>query len=150
MTFLDKTNHRSIYDDLHLHNPIFITSSTLEVMLMVELNVVGLKIAHRHGHWINMPHGAIFVFVFKMHFLILRSVDVFCTGKIKGGQDSVFQFWCYRVNNEAHSDLSWFKPLLKGNRPTFSGLILKMSRCYMGWAECLRSSRERGNGSRTP
>jgi hypothetical protein len=36
------------------------------------------------------------------------------------------------MNNEAHSDLSWFRPLLGGNIPTFSGLILKMNKCYKG------------------
>jgi hypothetical protein len=36
------------------------------------------------------------------------------------------------VNNEAHSDLSWFKPLLGGNSPTPSGCILKMNMCYKG------------------
>jgi hypothetical protein len=36
------------------------------------------------------------------------------------------------VNNEAHNDLSWFKPLPEGNSPMSSDLILKMNRCYKG------------------
>jgi hypothetical protein len=36
------------------------------------------------------------------------------------------------MNYKAHNDLSWFKPLLEGNIPTFSGLILKMNRYYKG------------------
>jgi hypothetical protein len=36
------------------------------------------------------------------------------------------------VNNEEHDDLSLFWPLLGGNSPTSSGLILKMNRCYKG------------------
>jgi hypothetical protein len=55
------------------------------------------------------------------------------------------------VNNEAHSCLSWFRPLLGGNRPTSSSLILKMNMCYKGSTKCSRSSRgEGGNGSHTP
>jgi hypothetical protein len=36
------------------------------------------------------------------------------------------------VNYKAHYDLSWFRPLLKGNSPISSGLILKMNRGYNG------------------
>jgi hypothetical protein len=36
------------------------------------------------------------------------------------------------MNNKAYSDLSWFRPLLRGNSHTFSGLILKMNMCYKG------------------
>jgi hypothetical protein len=36
------------------------------------------------------------------------------------------------VNYKAHYDLSWFRPLLEGNSPTPSDLILKMNRCYNG------------------
>jgi hypothetical protein len=36
------------------------------------------------------------------------------------------------VNYKAHYDLSWFRPLLKGNSPMSSGLILKMNRGYNG------------------
>jgi hypothetical protein len=50
-------------------------------------------------------------------------VSVFCTGKIHGGQDRAFQFRGGLVNNEAHSDVSWFRPLLRGNSPTSSGLV---------------------------
>jgi hypothetical protein len=34
------------------------------------------------------------------------------------------------MNYKAHGDLSWFRPLLGGNSPTSSGLILKMNMCY--------------------
>jgi hypothetical protein len=36
------------------------------------------------------------------------------------------------VNYKAHIDLSCFRPLLGGNSPTSSGLILKMNMCYNG------------------
>jgi hypothetical protein len=36
------------------------------------------------------------------------------------------------MNYKAHYDLYWFRPLLGGNSPTFSGLILKMNRGYNG------------------
>jgi hypothetical protein len=36
------------------------------------------------------------------------------------------------MNYKAHYDLSWFSPLLGGNSPTFSDLILKMNICYNG------------------
>jgi hypothetical protein len=34
------------------------------------------------------------------------------------------------MNYKAHYDLSWFKPLLRGNGLKSSGLILKMNRGY--------------------
>jgi hypothetical protein len=40
-------------------------------------------------------------------------VDVFHIDKIHGGQDDALQFWGDLVNNEAHGDLSWFRPLLE-------------------------------------
>jgi hypothetical protein len=36
------------------------------------------------------------------------------------------------VNYGAHYDLSWFRPLLRGNSPTSSDLVLKMNKCYKG------------------
>jgi hypothetical protein len=36
------------------------------------------------------------------------------------------------MNNKAHGDLSWFRPLLGGNSPTSNDLILKKSMCYNG------------------
>jgi hypothetical protein len=36
------------------------------------------------------------------------------------------------VNYKAHYDLSWFRPLLRGNSTMFSGLILKINKCYNG------------------
>jgi hypothetical protein len=36
------------------------------------------------------------------------------------------------MNYKAHFDLSWFRPLLEGNSPTPSGLIVKMNRGYNG------------------
>jgi hypothetical protein len=51
------------------------------------------------------------------------------------------------TNNEAHNNLSWFRPLLEGNSPTSSSLILKMNKYYKGWAESSTSSHgERKNG----
>jgi hypothetical protein len=55
------------------------------------------------------------------------TVDIFCIGKLWGGQDHMFQFHGGLVNYEAHYDLSWFRPLLEGNSPTSSGLILMMN-----------------------
>jgi hypothetical protein len=54
-------------------------------------------------------------------------IGVFCIGKIRGGQDRAFQFRDSLVNYKAHDDVFWFRPLLSGNSPTFSGLILKMN-----------------------
>jgi hypothetical protein len=34
------------------------------------------------------------------------------------------------MNYKAHYDLFWFRPLLGGNSPMSSGLILKMDKCY--------------------
>jgi hypothetical protein len=34
------------------------------------------------------------------------------------------------MNNLAHSDLSWFKPLLGGNSPTSNGVVLMKKKCY--------------------
>jgi hypothetical protein len=62
----------------------------------------------------------------------VTTVGVFCISKIQGGQDPVFQFHGGLTNNEAYSDLSWFRLLLGGNSPTSSGLILKMNMCYKG------------------
>jgi hypothetical protein len=59
-------------------------------------------------------------------------VGVFCIGKIQGGQDHAFLFRDGLVNYKAHYDLSWFRPLLGGNSPTSSGLILKMNNGYNG------------------
>jgi hypothetical protein len=36
------------------------------------------------------------------------------------------------MNYKAHYDLSWFRPLLRGNSPTSNDLILKMNRSYNG------------------
>jgi hypothetical protein len=57
-------------------------------------------------------------------------VYVFCTGKIRGGQDYAFLFRGGLANYEAHYLLSWFRPLLGGNSPTSSCLILKMKSGY--------------------
>jgi hypothetical protein len=59
-------------------------------------------------------------------------IGVFCTGKLWAGQDHPFKFRGGLVNYIAHYDLSWFRPLLRGNSPTSSGLILKMNRGYNG------------------
>jgi hypothetical protein len=62
----------------------------------------------------------------------MEVVGVFFTSKLRGGQDHAFQFQGGLVNYEAHYDLSWFRPLLRGNRPTSSGLIFQMNTCYKG------------------
>jgi hypothetical protein len=69
------------------------------------------------------------IYIFK-HFLLYVPVSVFCTGKIYGGQDRAFLFWGGLVNYKTHYSLSWFRPILEGNNPTSSGLILKMNNDY--------------------
>jgi hypothetical protein len=44
------------------------------------------------------------------------------------------------VNYRSHYDLYCFRPLLGGNSPTYSGLILKMNKGYKGRTEISRSS----------
>jgi hypothetical protein len=56
----------------------------------------------------------------------------FCTGKRQGGQDRIFLLRGGLTNYKAHYSLSWFRPLLGGNSPTSSGLILKMNSGYNG------------------
>jgi hypothetical protein len=34
------------------------------------------------------------------------------------------------MNYETYYDLSWFRPLLRGNSPTSRGSILKLNMCY--------------------
>jgi hypothetical protein len=55
----------------------------------------------------------------------MPTVDVFCTGKLWGGQDRAFQFQGGFANYEAHYDLSWFRPLLRGNSPISSFLYIE-------------------------
>jgi hypothetical protein len=78
-------------------------------------------------------------------------VVVFCTDKIQGGQYRVFQFQGGLVNYKSHGNLSWFRSLLEGNSTTSNSLILKMNKCYKGWAGSTKSSRgDGGNRARTP
>jgi hypothetical protein len=78
-------------------------------------------------------------------------VGVFFTSKIQDDQDYVFQFWSDIVNYKTHGDLSWFRPLLRGNSYTSNDLILKINSCYKGWAESSKNSRgEEKNGYCTP
>jgi hypothetical protein len=66
------------------------------------------------------------------------TVSVFCTGKIQGGQDRAILFRDGLANYKVHYVLSWFRPLLGGNRPTSSGLILKkMNSGYNGVSRVL-------------
>jgi hypothetical protein len=46
----------------------------------------------------------------QIRFPGASTVDVFCTGKIQGGQDHVFLFLGGLVNYKAHNGLSWFSP----------------------------------------
>jgi hypothetical protein len=50
----------------------------------------------------------------------------------QGGQDHAFQFRGGHGNYKTHYDLSWFRPILRGNNPTSNGLLLKMNRGYNG------------------
>jgi hypothetical protein len=54
----------------------------------------------------------------------------FCTSKIQHGQDRVFLSRGGLTNYKAHYGLFWFRPLLGGNSPMSSGLILKMNSGY--------------------
>jgi hypothetical protein len=70
--------------------------------------------------------------------LVNVSVGVFCTGKIYGGQHHVFLFQGGLTNYKPYYNLSWFRPLLGGNSPTSSGLILKMNSGYNGVKRVLK------------
>jgi hypothetical protein len=59
-------------------------------------------------------------------------VGVFCTDKIQDDQDCAFLFRGGLANYKAYYGLSWFRPLLRGNSPMSSGLILKMNIGYNG------------------
>jgi hypothetical protein len=75
----------------------------------------------------------------------------FCTGMIQGGQEQVFLFWGGLVNYKAYYGLSWFRPLLGGNSPMSSSLILKMDSGYNGVSKELKKFMMwRGKWSRTP
>jgi hypothetical protein len=45
------------------------------------------------------------------------------------------------ANFKARYSLSWFRPLLEGNSPTSSGLILKMNSGYNGGEQSAREVR---------
>jgi hypothetical protein len=62
----------------------------------------------------------------------MPTVGIFCTGKIQGGQDRMFQFCGGLVDYNAHYSLSWFGTLLGGNSATSNDLILKMNNGYNG------------------
>jgi hypothetical protein len=68
----------------------------------------------------------------KSSFLTHQLLVFFCTDKIHGGQDRVFLFQGGLINYKAHYDLSWYRPLLRGNSPSSSSLILKMTNGYNG------------------
>jgi hypothetical protein len=59
-------------------------------------------------------------------------VGVFCTGKIQGGQYCTFLIRGGLANYKAHYSLFWFRPLLGGNSPMSSDLILNMNNGYNG------------------
>jgi hypothetical protein len=61
---------------------------------------------------------------------VCMSVSVFFTVKIQGCQDRAFLFLGGLTNYKAQYGLSWFRPLLKGNSPTSSGLKLQMNIDY--------------------
>jgi hypothetical protein len=62
-----------------------------------------------------------------VQYVWMTLVGVFYTDKIQGGQDNTFLFQGGLANYKAHYGLFWFKPLLGGNSPTSTGLILKMN-----------------------
>jgi hypothetical protein len=70
----------------------------------------------------------------KSPYLGMLTVSVFGTGKIQGGQDRTFLFPGGLVKYKVHYLISWFRPLLRGNSRTSSGLILKMNSGY-NWGE---------------
>jgi hypothetical protein len=59
-------------------------------------------------------------------------VSVFYIDKNWVVKDHVFQFRGGDANYKEHYDLSWFRPLITGNSPTCSSLILKMNSSYNG------------------
>jgi hypothetical protein len=56
----------------------------------------------------------------------------FCIDKMQVCQDYAFLTRGGLANYKAHYLLSWFSPLLGGNGPTSSGLILKINSGYNG------------------
>jgi hypothetical protein len=68
----------------------------------------------------------------------LYIVSVFYTDKIQGDQDHAFLFKGGLTNYKVHYILFWFRLLLRGNSPTFSGLILKMNSGYNGVSKELK------------
>jgi hypothetical protein len=55
------------------------------------------------------------------------------------------------ANYKAHCSLSWFRPLLEGNSPMSSGLILKMNGGYNGMSRVLEKfAKWNGEYSCTP
>jgi hypothetical protein len=70
--------------------------------------------------------------IFILNFIFSIVVGVFCTSKLWGGQDRMFEFRGGLANYELYYDLSCFRSLLRDNRSTSSGLILKMNMFYKG------------------
>jgi hypothetical protein len=68
----------------------------------------------------------------KSPFLAHQMLVFFCTSNKQGGQDHAFQFRGGLAHYRAHTNLSYFRTLLGGNRPTSNGLILNMNRVYNG------------------
>jgi hypothetical protein len=49
-----------------------------------------------------------------------------------------FQFQGGLMNNLAHNALSYFRPLLGGNSPISSGVVLMKNKCYNGVSRVLK------------
>jgi hypothetical protein len=78
--------------------------------------------------------------------MLIIYVDVFCTGKIQGGQDRAFLFRGGLANYKAHYGLSCFSHLLGGNGPTSNLFISKMNYGYNGVSRELKKFMKwRGN-----
>jgi hypothetical protein len=48
------------------------------------------------------------------------------------------------MNNNHTRDISWFRPLLGGNSPTSSEIILKKNKCHKGSTKCSSGSHIKG------
>jgi hypothetical protein len=68
----------------------------------------------------------------QIHLPGTPTVGVFCTDKQQGLQDRMILVLRWSLKQQAHKNLSWFKPLNEGNSPMFGGLLLSKNKCYKG------------------
>jgi hypothetical protein len=67
-----------------------------------------------------------------------------CCCKKYSNDTSILLVFSAPTNNRMYKITHFQFPLLGGNNPTFSRMILMRNKCYMGWAECSNGSRIEG------